>query len=168
MALVLASDSVIDITKGTCFNMLLPSLRSQKLSKATLEVEFPHFRLNIVNIMEPGLAIDVPDPTYCLQQASKVNAVYYADPWSRKYDLDPHLVTSQLAVVELPGFSGQNVWVFIKRRDTESTARERGMLRALPDKAKEVTTTRKSLRSLREVPSRSAHSKGDTVDVWEP
>jgi hypothetical protein len=168
MALVLTSDSVFDITKGTCPDILLSSLRSKALSKASLEVEFPHFTLNIVNIMEPGLAIDVPDPTHCLQnENSRVSAIYYADSSSRKHDLEPHMATSQLSVVELPCFSGQNVWVF-KRRYTEPGARERGLSRALPNKSKRVTSTRKSLRPLRKAPTRPTRPEENSADVWEP
>ncbi|KAH6879758.1 hypothetical protein B0T10DRAFT_464299 [Thelonectria olida] len=168
MALVLASDSVFDITKGTCPELLLPSLRSKALSKASLEVEFPYFTLNIVNIMEPGLAIDVLDPTHCLQnENSRVSAIYYADSSSRKHDLEPHMATSQVSVVELPRFSGQNVWVF-KRRYTEPGARERGLPRALPDKSKGVTSTCKSLRPLRKAPTRPTRPEENSADVWEP
>ena len=168
MALVLASDSVNDIIEGTWPDTLLPSLRSQSFSRKRMEVKFSDFTLNVVHVMEPGLAIDVPDPMQCLQtERSGVRAVYYMDPSSKTYNLDPHIVASHLCVIELPCFVGQNVWVFT-RRYTEPHERQRGLSRAVPSKARRVTSKRPSLRPIKKAPTRSDHAEGDSLDIWEP
>lgn len=167
-ALVLASDSVYDITEGTCPDTLLPSLRSQSFWRTRMEVEFPNFTLNIVQIMEPGLTIDVPDPARCLQnERSGVSAVYYNDPSSRTYVVEPHIVTPQISVIELPCFGGQNVWVF-KRRYIEPYVRQRGLPRVLPSRSKRIASARQSLRPVKKALVQPNRPEEDLSDIWEP
>ncbi|KAH6973361.1 hypothetical protein EDB80DRAFT_693393 [Ilyonectria destructans] len=168
MALVLAGDTVYDIIEGTCPDSLLPSLRSQSFSRTRMEVKFPGFTLNVVHIMEPGLAIDVPDPSRCLQNDRfGVNAIYYMDPSSKTHILEPHIVTSHLCVIELPCFNGHNVWVF-KRRYTEPDTRQRKRPRVVLSKSRRVTSARKSLRAIKKPQIQSNHTENEWSDIWEP
>lgn len=133
-----------------------------------MEVDYLGFTLNVVNVMEPGLAIDVPDPVLCLRnREGKVSAVHYMDRFSRLYTLEPHIVTPSLSVVELPCFDGQNVWVF-KCRSTETFVRKHSGPRTIPKTSRHMSSGFQSLQSIPKPPRHPTPSQLDEGDIWEP